>query len=158
MRTQLSKHIFPLLSYHTERATHLQLSQCRRCGLQKDLHKPQSDQSHTALLCTVTTGDCLLDVPESTVPLPSELPGTKYSLDKQCQQIFGEEFIHCPNTSDSDVCSQLWCQEDGTMQCTTKNGSLAWADGTPCGLNGTCLRGACMPTHEVMKPLVRLRL
>uniref|UniRef100_A0A8D3CLJ6 ADAM metallopeptidase with thrombospondin type 1 motif 8 n=1 Tax=Scophthalmus maximus TaxID=52904 RepID=A0A8D3CLJ6_SCOMX len=99
-------------------------------------------------------GDCLLDVPESTVPLPSELPGTKYSLDKQCQQIFGEEFIHCPNTSDSDVCSQLWCQEDGTMQCTTKNGSLAWADGTPCGLNGTCLRGACMPTHEVMKPLV----
>uniref|UniRef100_A0A8D3B0J5 ADAM metallopeptidase with thrombospondin type 1 motif 8 n=1 Tax=Scophthalmus maximus TaxID=52904 RepID=A0A8D3B0J5_SCOMX len=95
-------------------------------------------------------GDCLLDVPESTVPLPSELPGTKYSLDKQCQQIFGEEFIHCPNTSDSDVCSQLWCQEDGTMQCTTKNGSLAWADGTPCGLNGTCLRGACMPTHEVV--------
>ncbi|XP_060929152.1 A disintegrin and metalloproteinase with thrombospondin motifs 8-like [Limanda limanda] len=99
-------------------------------------------------------GDCLLDVPESTMPLPSQLPGTKYSLDQQCQQIFGEEFIHCPNTSDSDVCSQLWCQEDGTAQCSTKNGSLHWADGTGCGLNGTCLHGACMSTHEVMKPLV----
>lgn len=114
-----------------------------------------SVQSHTAFLCIVTTGDCLLDVPESPMPLPSELPGIKYSLDQQCQQIFGEEFSHCPNTSDSDVCSQLWCQEDGTTQCTTKNGSLPWADGTPCGLNETCLRGTCMPTQEVMRPLVR---
>ncbi|XP_029372857.1 A disintegrin and metalloproteinase with thrombospondin motifs 8 [Echeneis naucrates] len=99
-------------------------------------------------------GDCLLDVLESAIPLPRELPGTKYSLDQQCQQTFGEEFIHCPNTSDSDVCSQLWCQEDGMPQCTTKNGSLPWADGTPCGSNGTCLHGACLSTHEVMKPLV----
>ncbi|XP_058490531.1 A disintegrin and metalloproteinase with thrombospondin motifs 8-like [Solea solea] len=99
-------------------------------------------------------GDCLLDVPESTMPLPSELPGIKYSLDQQCQQIFGEEFIHCPNTSDSDVCSQLWCQEDGTSQCITKNGSMPWADGTACSFNQTCLRGACMSTHEVMQPLV----
>ncbi|XP_029964672.1 A disintegrin and metalloproteinase with thrombospondin motifs 8 [Salarias fasciatus] len=98
-------------------------------------------------------GDCLLDVPDSSMPLPRELPGSKYSLDQQCQQIFGEEFIHCPNTSESDVCSQLWCQEDGTLQCSTKNGSLPWADGTPCGPNGTCLHGACMPTQEVMKPL-----
>uniref|UniRef100_A0A667YWC8 ADAM metallopeptidase with thrombospondin type 1 motif 8 n=1 Tax=Myripristis murdjan TaxID=586833 RepID=A0A667YWC8_9TELE len=92
-------------------------------------------------------GDCLLDAPENTMPLPRELPGTTYSLDRQCQQIFGEEFVHCPNTSDSDVCSQLWCQEDGKMHCTTKNGSLPWADGTPCGPNGTCLHGACMDTR-----------
>lgn len=90
------------------------------------------------------------------MPLPKELPGTKYSLDQQCQQIFGEEFVHCPNTSDSDICSQLWCQEEGTPQCSTKNGSLPWADGTPCGLNGTCLHGACLSTQEVMQPLVRL--
>lgn len=103
----------------------------------------------------VSTGDCLLDVPESSMPLPRELPGTKYSLDQQCQQIFGEEFIHCPNTSDSEVCSQLWCQEDGTSQCSTKNGSLPWADGTPCSPNGTCLHGVCMSTQEVMQPPVR---
>lgn len=110
------------------------------------------------LRCIVSIGDCLLDVPESAMPLPRELPGTKYSLDQQCQQIFGEEFVHCPNTSDSDICSQLWCQEDGTPQCSTKNGSLPWADGTSCSLNGTCLHGVCMPTQEVMQPLVRLLL
>ncbi|XP_061781929.1 A disintegrin and metalloproteinase with thrombospondin motifs 8-like isoform X2 [Nerophis lumbriciformis] len=99
-------------------------------------------------------GDCLLDVPGSSLPLPKELPGTKYSLNHQCQQIFGEEFFHCPNTTDNDICSQLWCQEDGTSQCSTKNGSLPWADGTPCSLNKTCLHGVCSPTHGVHEPLV----
>ncbi|CAG6007501.1 unnamed protein product [Menidia menidia] len=99
-------------------------------------------------------GDCLLDVPESTMPFPKELPGVKYSVDQQCQQIFGEEFVLCPNISDSDVCRQLWCQEDGTWQCSTKNSSLPWADGTPCRPNGTCLNGACKSTVEVMQPMM----
>lgn len=128
------------------------------CHSVHDLHKPQYNPSHTVLLCILTTGDCLLDVPESTMPLPKELPGTMYSLDQQCQQMFGEEFVQCPNSSDVDVCSQLWCQEDGTLQCSTKNGSLPWADGTPCSLNGTCLHGVCVSTEEVMQPLVRLLL
>lgn len=103
-----------------------------------------------------SAGDCLLDVPESSMPLPRELPGVKYSLDEQCQQIFGEEFAHCPNVSDSsDACGQLWCQEDGTSQCSTKNGSLPWADGTPCAANRTCLHGECVSTEEVMQPPVR---
>nr|XP_040025801.1 A disintegrin and metalloproteinase with thrombospondin motifs 8-like [Gasterosteus aculeatus aculeatus] len=93
-------------------------------------------------------GDCLLDVPEAAMPLPGEPPGARYGLDQQCQQMFGEDFVQCPNSSDSDACSQLWCQEDGTPQCSTRNGSLPWADGTPCGLNGTCLRGACLATRE----------
>ncbi|CAM9140050.1 unnamed protein product [Lampetra planeri] len=99
-------------------------------------------------------GDCLLDVPESTMPLPDELPGVTYGLDRQCQQIFGHEFVHCPNTSNTDICSQLWCQEEGTLQCSTKNGSLPWADGTPCGLSRTCLNGVCWSSQEVLQPLV----
>ncbi|XP_028321569.1 A disintegrin and metalloproteinase with thrombospondin motifs 8-like [Gouania willdenowi] len=99
-------------------------------------------------------GDCLLDVPESSMSLPRELPGTIYSLDHQCQQMFGEDFIHCPNTSDSDVCSQLWCQEEGTPQCSTKNGSLPWADGSPCGTNRTCLHGACWSSHNITQPMI----
>lgn len=106
-------------------------------------------------MLTVSTGDCLLDVPDSSMSLPQELPGATYSLDQQCQQVFGEEFVHCPNASDGAACSQLWCREDGTLQCSTRNGSLPWADGTPCGPGGTCLHGACTPTREVLRPPVR---
>ncbi|XP_030633968.1 A disintegrin and metalloproteinase with thrombospondin motifs 8 [Chanos chanos] len=97
-------------------------------------------------------GDCLLDRPEEFLPLPKELPGMTYSLDQQCQQIFGEEFAHCPNISDSDVCSQLWCKKDGQSLCTTRNGSLPWADGTACAPNRACLNSACMPAEEVFRP------
>lgn len=97
-------------------------------------------------------GDCLLDTPETIVALPTELPGITYSLDRQCQQIFGEEFSHCPNTSASEVCRQLWCQQEGQSVCTTRNGSLPWADGTSCGPNRTCLNSLCMSSDEVMRP------
>ncbi|TNN53843.1 A disintegrin and metalloproteinase with thrombospondin motifs 8 [Liparis tanakae] len=99
-------------------------------------------------------GDCLLDAPDRSLPLPGGLPGRQYDLDQQCQQMFGEEFVQCPDPSDGDVCSQLWCREDGTPQCSTRNGSLPWADGSPCGRDGSCLHGACRPTQEVMRPLV----
>uniref|UniRef100_UPI00398E889F A disintegrin and metalloproteinase with thrombospondin motifs 8-like n=1 Tax=Pristiophorus japonicus TaxID=55135 RepID=UPI00398E889F len=94
-------------------------------------------------------GDCLLDAPAKSVPLPTELPGQAYDLDAQCQQIFGEEYRHCPNTSDSDVCSQLWCRIENEPMCHTKNGSLQWGDGTPCGQNRICVDGACIDTDEV---------
>nr|XP_055052202.1 A disintegrin and metalloproteinase with thrombospondin motifs 8 [Misgurnus anguillicaudatus] len=97
-------------------------------------------------------GDCLLDTPEKTVALPTELPGVSYSLDRQCQQLFGEEYSHCPNASAGEVCRQLWCQQEDQSVCTTRNGSLPWADGTGCGPNKTCLNGECMSSEEVMKP------
>ncbi|KAL0973060.1 hypothetical protein UPYG_G00198360 [Umbra pygmaea] len=97
-------------------------------------------------------GDCLLDSPESFLPLPSELPGTTYSLERQCQQVFGEEFVHCRNNSDSDICSQLWCMQEGKSQCRTSNSRLHWADGTPCGNNNRCLHGLCMAAHHIIQP------
>ncbi|XP_009320879.1 PREDICTED: A disintegrin and metalloproteinase with thrombospondin motifs 8, partial [Pygoscelis adeliae] len=41
-------------------------------------------------------GDCLLDAPADPLSLPAELPGqgALYSLDQQCQQIFGKDFQH----------------------------------------------------------------
>ncbi|XP_034768559.2 A disintegrin and metalloproteinase with thrombospondin motifs 8 [Acipenser ruthenus] len=97
-------------------------------------------------------GDCLLDAPAKTMPLPTGLPGLSYDLDRQCQQVFGEEFLHCPNTADSDVCSQLWCRVEGQPLCTTKNGSLPWADGTACGKDRLCFNNECVEKEQLMKP------
>ncbi|KAK2099783.1 A disintegrin and metalloproteinase with thrombospondin motifs 8 [Saguinus oedipus] len=100
-------------------------------------------------------GDCLLDAPATALPLPTGLPGRRalYQLDQQCRQIFGPDFHHCPNTSAQDVCAQLWCHTDGAEPlCHTKNGSLPWADGTPCGPGHLCSEGSCLPEEEVEKP------
>uniref|UniRef100_U3IEL1 ADAM metallopeptidase with thrombospondin type 1 motif 8 n=1 Tax=Anas platyrhynchos platyrhynchos TaxID=8840 RepID=U3IEL1_ANAPP len=99
-------------------------------------------------------GDCLLDAPAKALSLPAELPGqgALYSLDQQCQQIFGKDFQHCPNTTEEDICSQLWCRMGtGEPLCHTKNGSLPWADGTPCKGSGLCWDGACLP-QDALQP------
>ncbi|XP_029428977.1 A disintegrin and metalloproteinase with thrombospondin motifs 8 [Rhinatrema bivittatum] len=101
-------------------------------------------------------GDCLLDAPAKPIPLPADLPGQTvlYGLDHQCQQVFGREFKHCPNTTDEDICSQLWCRLEGELLCHTKNGSLPWADGTSCGAHKLCWDGMCLLQEEVTKPKV----
>ncbi|KAF2980181.1 hypothetical protein EK904_013114, partial [Melospiza melodia maxima] len=99
-------------------------------------------------------GDCLLDAPAEPVSLPAELPGQRalYSLDQQCQQIFGKDFQHCPNTTEEDICAQLWCRTgSGEPLCHTKNGSLPWADGTPCKAEGLCWDGRCVQ-QDALKP------
>uniref|UniRef100_A0A4W3HW95 Peptidase M12B domain-containing protein n=1 Tax=Callorhinchus milii TaxID=7868 RepID=A0A4W3HW95_CALMI len=101
-------------------------------------------------------GDCLLDAPVKTIPLPTTLPGQTYNLDEQCQQTFGEEYRHCPNMSNSDACSHLWCRIADQPLCHTKNGSLPLADGTPCGHDAICIDSACLNTAELtnMKTVV----
>ncbi|XP_069751020.1 A disintegrin and metalloproteinase with thrombospondin motifs 8-like [Narcine bancroftii] len=94
-------------------------------------------------------GDCLLDSPVKSVSLPTKLPGQEYDLDAQCRQIFGEKYQHCPNTSESDVCSQLWCRIEEKLECHTKNGSLLWGDGTPCGQSRICIDGMCLAIDEI---------
>uniref|UniRef100_A0A8D0G7I3 ADAM metallopeptidase with thrombospondin type 1 motif 8 n=1 Tax=Sphenodon punctatus TaxID=8508 RepID=A0A8D0G7I3_SPHPU len=99
-------------------------------------------------------GDCLLDAPAKPIVLPTHLPGQVplYDLNRQCQQIFGKEFRHCPNTTEEDICSQLWCKtETAEPLCHTKNGSLPWADGTPCGEGKLCWEGSCV-AQAMVKP------
>lgn len=91
-----------------------------------------------------SSGDCLLDPPEKSIPLPTELPGRMFGLDRQCQQAFGDEYTHCPNAPEDQACAQMWCREEGKIQCTTRNGSLPWADGTPCGEDRRCREGSCV--------------
>ncbi|KAL7981535.1 hypothetical protein Chor_005623 [Crotalus horridus] len=101
-------------------------------------------------------GNCLLDEPVQPIALPTDLPGkiSLYNLDQQCQQIFGKEFRHCPNATQEVICSQLWCKlETGEQLCHTKNGSLPWADGTPCGPWKMCLDSHCVAQDTVMPKL-----
>ncbi|NXA38976.1 ATS8 metalloproteinase, partial [Eudromia elegans] len=105
-------------------------------------------------------GDCLLDAPSRALPLPDELPGrgALYSLDAQCRHVFGDGFAHCANATAQGACAQLWCRRahdgpDGAL-CHTKNGSMPWADGSPCGeRGGLCWDGRCVPP-DALQPQV----
>ncbi|XP_043927284.1 A disintegrin and metalloproteinase with thrombospondin motifs 1 [Protopterus annectens] len=87
-------------------------------------------------------GECLLDKPSKPVQLPSDLPGTVYDANLQCQFTFGEDSKHCPDTV--STCSTLWCTgtSGGVLVCQTKH--FPWADGTTCGEGKWCLEGRCV--------------
>ncbi|XP_073473189.1 A disintegrin and metalloproteinase with thrombospondin motifs 1 [Aquarana catesbeiana] len=87
-------------------------------------------------------GECLLDKPSRPIQLPSDLPGTLYDANKQCQFTFGEDSRHCPDAA--STCTTLWCTgvSGGLLVCQTKH--FPWADGTSCGEGKWCLNGKCV--------------
>ncbi|KAB1264217.1 A disintegrin and metalloproteinase with thrombospondin motifs 9, partial [Camelus dromedarius] len=75
-------------------------------------------------------GECLLNEPESRpYPLPPQLPGLLYNVNKQCELIFGPGSQVCPYMMQ---CRRLWCNNvDGAHKgCRTQH--TPWADGTEC--------------------------
>ena len=86
-------------------------------------------------------GECLLDQPQKPLVLPDVLPGTSYSLDRQCELAFGEGSKPCPLMQ--PPCSRLWCtgKSSGHLVCMTRH--FPWADGTRCGDGQVCDRGVC---------------
>ncbi|XP_003219095.1 A disintegrin and metalloproteinase with thrombospondin motifs 1 [Anolis carolinensis] len=87
-------------------------------------------------------GECLLDKPHKPIQLPSDLPGTLYDANRQCQFTFGEDSKHCPDVS--STCTTLWCTgtSGGLLVCQTKH--FPWADGTTCGEGKWCVSGKCV--------------
>ncbi|XP_063304319.1 A disintegrin and metalloproteinase with thrombospondin motifs 1 [Pelobates fuscus] len=87
-------------------------------------------------------GECLLDKPNRPIQLPSDLPGTLYDANKQCQFTFGDESRHCPDAA--STCTTLWCTgvSGGLLVCQTKH--FPWADGTTCGEGKWCMNGKCV--------------
>ncbi|KAL1790423.1 A disintegrin and metalloproteinase with thrombospondin motifs 9 isoform X1 [Sigmodon hispidus] len=88
-------------------------------------------------------GECLLNEPESrTYPLPSQLPGLLYNVNKQCELIFGPGSQVCPYMMQ---CRRLWCNNvDGAHKgCRTQH--TPWADGTECEPGKHCKFGFCVP-------------
>ncbi|KAH8295114.1 hypothetical protein KR018_007268, partial [Drosophila ironensis] len=97
---------------------------------------------------------CLDNTPSTYIPNQTRhLPGEIYSLDNQCQLIFGNSSRHCPT---DDECQRLWCNRVGLHhadQCRSSN--LPWADGTPCGYSEHwCLKGRCVPRQAGHQPKV----
>lgn len=87
-------------------------------------------------------GECLMDKPQSPIQLPSDLPGTLYDANRQCQFTFGEESSHCHD--EASTCTTLWCSgtSGGLQVCQTKH--FPWADGTSCGEGRWCVNGKCV--------------
>lgn len=87
-------------------------------------------------------GECLMDKPHSPIQLLSDLPGTLYDANRQCQFTFGEDSKHCPDAA--STCTTLWCTgtSGGLLVCQTKH--FPWADGTSCGEGKWCVNGKCV--------------
>ncbi|XP_009326173.1 PREDICTED: A disintegrin and metalloproteinase with thrombospondin motifs 1 [Pygoscelis adeliae] len=129
-------------------------------GISRDFHMMASmlsnlDRSQPWSPCSaymITTfldnghGECLLDKPHKPIQLPSDLPGTLYDANRQCQFTFGDESKHCPDAA--STCTTLWCTgtSGGLLVCQTKH--FPWADGTSCGEGKWCMNGKCVNKTE----------
>uniref|UniRef100_A0A5G2R7E9 A disintegrin and metalloproteinase with thrombospondin motifs 1 n=1 Tax=Sus scrofa TaxID=9823 RepID=A0A5G2R7E9_PIG len=102
----------------------------------------EDDGLQAAFTTAHELGECLMDKPQSPIQLPSDLPGTLYDANRQCQFTFGEESKHCPDPA--STCTTLWCTgtSGGLLVCQTKH--FPWADGTSCGEGKWCVNGKCV--------------
>ncbi|XP_043589159.1 A disintegrin and metalloproteinase with thrombospondin motifs 9 isoform X1 [Bombus pyrosoma] len=93
-------------------------------------------------------GNCLLDRPDNTMVRenPRRLPGEDYSVNKQCELVFGKGSEVCAHMV-GDVCRRLWCTTPHGGQCRTQH--MPWADGTACGQDKWCLRGECVSRRNL---------
>ncbi|XP_076845270.1 A disintegrin and metalloproteinase with thrombospondin motifs 9 [Brachyhypopomus gauderio] len=87
-------------------------------------------------------GECLLDEPVSTpYNLPQILPGQIYSVNKQCELIFGAGTQVCPYMMQ---CRRLWCSSPEGAQRGCRTQHMPWADGTDCSPGKHCKHGQCI--------------
>ncbi|XP_063161525.1 A disintegrin and metalloproteinase with thrombospondin motifs 1 [Candoia aspera] len=149
---------------HVFNMPHDDAKQCASInGINSDSHMMASmlsnlDRSHPWSPCSaymITSfldngnGECLLDKPHKPMPFPSDLPGTMYDANRQCQFTFGEDSKHCPDSA--STCTTLWCTgtSGGLLVCQTKH--FPWADGTTCGDGKWCMNSKCV--HKADKKL-----
>ncbi|KAH7721927.1 A disintegrin and metalloproteinase with thrombospondin motifs 9-like protein [Aphelenchoides avenae] len=88
---------------------------------------------------------CILDPPmvrtyyKEMFENPS--PGAVYSVNQQCQFVFGPSAEICPYMP---TCRRLWCSTYYGYQMGCRTQHMPWADGTPCGDSMWCHRGQCI--------------
>ncbi|XP_071947844.1 A disintegrin and metalloproteinase with thrombospondin motifs 16-like [Antedon mediterranea] len=94
-----------------------------------------------------SNGACTRDVPSSNLnlaqPITNDLPGLRYSADRQCELVFGSTYKECERNPypQNGECAYLWCALPGSFNCFS-SGS-AKMDGTSCGYEQICKQGSC---------------
>ncbi|KAK6176237.1 hypothetical protein SNE40_014557 [Patella caerulea] len=94
--------------------------------------------------------ECLLDRPkvrkyvEMVDDTHLKAPGQLYTVERQCELVFGQEYTICPWYMTMGSCERLWCtnKTDSSSGCRTQH--MPWADGTTCGRRMWCKSGKCV--------------
>uniref|UniRef100_A0A1I7YLD8 Peptidase M12B domain-containing protein n=1 Tax=Steinernema glaseri TaxID=37863 RepID=A0A1I7YLD8_9BILA len=130
----LNKHNYHIMAPTLEYNTHpWSWSACSSAMLAKFLDNYRSQTQ------------CILDQPverryyEKMFENPA--PGVTYSVNQQCQFVFGPSAELCPYMPS---CRRLWCSTYYGYQMGCRTQHMPWADGTPCGDNQWCHRGQCV--------------
>uniref|UniRef100_A0A3B5RBG7 ADAM metallopeptidase with thrombospondin type 1 motif, 9 n=1 Tax=Xiphophorus maculatus TaxID=8083 RepID=A0A3B5RBG7_XIPMA len=96
-------------------------------------------------------GECLLDEPVSgPYSLSKQLPGRIYSVNRQCELIFGAGTQVCPYMTQ---CRRLWCTSPEGAQRGCRTQHMPWADGTDCEPGRHCKHGRCIPNEHDASPV-----
>uniref|UniRef100_A0AAQ4RNW4 Peptidase M12B domain-containing protein n=1 Tax=Gasterosteus aculeatus aculeatus TaxID=481459 RepID=A0AAQ4RNW4_GASAC len=115
--------------------------------IQIDRSRPWSACSAAIITQFLDRGDCLLDQPQKQLSFSDHMPGSSYSLHRQCELAFGPGSKPCPYMQ---PCTKLWCtgKARGQLVCQTRH--FPWADGTSCGHGKVCYRGACTDKNNTV--------
>ncbi|XP_034983887.2 A disintegrin and metalloproteinase with thrombospondin motifs 20 isoform X1 [Zootoca vivipara] len=96
-------------------------------------------------------GDCLLDKPNGRIyDFQSQLPGSLYDVNKQCELMFGPGSQVCPYMKQ---CKRLWCTSAEGIHKGCRTQHMPLADGTECGLGMHCRHGICVSKEKEKLPV-----
>ncbi|XP_075786355.1 A disintegrin and metalloproteinase with thrombospondin motifs 20 isoform X3 [Pelodiscus sinensis] len=96
-------------------------------------------------------GECLLDKPNGRIyALSSQLPGSMYDVNKQCELMFGPGSQVCPYLKQ---CKRLWCTSSEGVHKGCRTQHMPLADGTECGLGMHCYHGICVSKEMETRPV-----
>ncbi|XP_047921885.2 A disintegrin and metalloproteinase with thrombospondin motifs 20 isoform X1 [Anser cygnoides] len=96
-------------------------------------------------------GECLLDKPSGRIyDLSSQLPGSMYDVNKQCELMFGLGSQVCPYLKQ---CKRLWCTSTEGVHKGCRTQHMPLADGTVCGVGMHCRHGICVSREMETRPV-----
>uniref|UniRef100_A0A8C7EAU5 ADAM metallopeptidase with thrombospondin type 1 motif 20 n=1 Tax=Nothoprocta perdicaria TaxID=30464 RepID=A0A8C7EAU5_NOTPE len=96
-------------------------------------------------------GECLLDKPSGRIyDLSSQLPGSMYDVNKQCELMFGLGSQVCPYLKQ---CKRLWCTSTEGVHKGCRTQHMPLADGTACGVGMHCRHGICVSREMETRPV-----